>query len=163
MRRSTETARSIIAKAKRSARYWFSMASFQFGEGLRRLMADEDMQQKDLAILLERSEPWVSKVLNGKSNLTLQKMAEIAHALGGAVHVYVARQDHFVECIDLPRDHDIRLPAILQRSDSSGTMLPAAPHSDSDSPPVAIPGGMGSTVTSFAVLDRAIAGTPLVN
>ena len=62
------------------------------------------MKQKDLAALLGKSEAYVSRVLNGLENLTLEQMSAIAHHLGAAVHIHVAHQDRFVDWEETPRE-----------------------------------------------------------
>lgn len=94
---------TMISEARRSPKYWTAMSSLQFGDGLRRLMKTKGLSQRDLAAMLQRSEAWVSKILNGTENLTLRKMNEIAMLLRAAVHVHVAPQDCFVDWSEVAR------------------------------------------------------------
>lgn len=64
------------------------------------------MKQKDLAALLGKSEAYVSRVLNGLENLTIEQMSAIAHHLGAAVHIHVAHQDRFVDWEETPGDKE---------------------------------------------------------
>lgn len=124
VKRRNRAFKSQIAEARRSPRYWTAMSAFQFSEGLRRLMREEEMTQRDLAHLLDRSEAWVSKLLNGTENLTLQKMNEVAMLLGAAVHVHVARQSSFVEWEEVSAED---LHQRVDRSAHSMTKTMAAP------------------------------------
>lgn len=45
-------------------------------------MQDQGISQRDLARRLGRSEPWISRVLNGRENTTLKTVAELAWGLG---------------------------------------------------------------------------------
>jgi transcriptional regulator with XRE-family HTH domain len=45
-------------------------------------MQEQGISQRDLARRLGRSEPWISRVLNGRENTTLKTVAELAWALG---------------------------------------------------------------------------------
>lgn len=45
-------------------------------------MQEQGISQRDLARRLRRSEPWISRVLNGRENTTLKTVAELAWALG---------------------------------------------------------------------------------
>lgn len=45
-------------------------------------MHEQGISQRDLARRLGRSEPWISRVLNGRENTTLKTVAELAWALG---------------------------------------------------------------------------------
>ena len=45
-------------------------------------MQEQGITQRELARRLGRSEPWISRVLNGRENTTLKTVAELAWALG---------------------------------------------------------------------------------
>jgi hypothetical protein len=45
-------------------------------------MREQGISQRDLARRLGRSEPWISRVLNGRENTTLKTVAEVAWGLG---------------------------------------------------------------------------------
>lgn len=66
-----------------------------------------EMKQTDLARLLDKSEAYVSRVLNGLENMTLAQMSAIAHQLGAAVHVHVARQDRFVDWVESTKSPEV--------------------------------------------------------
>jgi transcriptional regulator with XRE-family HTH domain len=51
-------------------------------ETLTAFMQDRGISQRDLALRLGRSEPWISRVLNGRENTTLKTVAELAWGLG---------------------------------------------------------------------------------
>lgn len=46
------------------------------------LLEQRNMKQADLARSLKKTPAFVSQLLNGKANLTLRTLAEVAHALG---------------------------------------------------------------------------------
>lgn len=51
-------------------------------ESLARLMAERNVSKADLARRLNKSRAWVTQLLNGKANMTIRTLAEVAHALG---------------------------------------------------------------------------------
>ncbi len=49
------------------------------------LMHDQNVTKAELARRLGKSRPWVTQLLNGKSNMTLETLALAAHALGAEI------------------------------------------------------------------------------
>lgn len=56
-------------------------ASLEFSASVAKILKDQDMTLKQLADLLGVKPPTLSEKLNGKTNLTLKSMAEIASVL----------------------------------------------------------------------------------
>ena len=54
--------------------------------GVIELMDSEDVNQADLARRIGKSRSFVSKILSGEQNLTLETLADLYHALGRSVH-----------------------------------------------------------------------------
>lgn len=50
-------------------------------ETIAKLMADQKVNKAELAKRLNKSRSWVTQMLNGKANVTLRTLAEVAHAL----------------------------------------------------------------------------------
>jgi transcriptional regulator with XRE-family HTH domain len=49
------------------------------------LMEQRNLKQADLARLLNKTPAFVSQLLNGKANMTVRTLAEVAYALGAKV------------------------------------------------------------------------------
>lgn len=64
-----------------------SLARIGFEEDLYRLMQAEQITRSELARRIESSSAYISKVLNGTSNYTLQTMAKLAEAVGAIVQI----------------------------------------------------------------------------
>lgn len=59
-----------------------------------RLMSAQNLSKADVARRLGKSRPWVTQLLNGKANVTVRTLAEVAFELGGEVKLDVmTRQD----------------------------------------------------------------------
>lgn len=98
---------SSLQRVRRSAAYWTELSIAEFTQGLRRLMGD--MKQKDLANAMGVTEAYVSTILRGDENFTIQQMNKIAHHLDAAVHLHVAKRDRVVrwrEVSDAPNQAD---------------------------------------------------------
>jgi transcriptional regulator with XRE-family HTH domain len=81
------------------------------------LLVDLGVSKAELAGRIRKSRAWVSKLLNGRQNLTLDTLAEIGWALGvrwEALPVAVARNN-------TPAVHDPAPPSWVQRQFSQGS------------------------------------------
>ncbi|HEX7182062.1 MAG TPA: helix-turn-helix transcriptional regulator [Thermoanaerobaculia bacterium] len=70
---------------------WPSLPLLEFTVALARAMkAKGDMKQKDLAETLGVTPPYISSVMSGNENLTIEQMSRLAEAVGGSLHVTIA-------------------------------------------------------------------------
>jgi transcriptional regulator with XRE-family HTH domain len=86
------------------------------------LLIDLEVQKSELAGRIRKSRAWVSKLLNGRQNLTLDTLAEIGWALGvrwEATPVAVARDN-------TPAARDPTPPSWVQRDISQGSSYSTA-------------------------------------
>lgn len=84
--------RSLIEKAKQGDYYWSSKLSMSFAMDIHRLMQQRGLSNVDLAQRIGVSQAYISKVLRGDANFTVQTMAKLASAVGARIHIQVA--DH---------------------------------------------------------------------
>lgn len=75
---------------KGSSDDWPSLALLEFTVALAKTMAANDMKQKDLARALDVSPPYISSVMAGNENLTIEQMSRLAEAAGGCLHLTIA-------------------------------------------------------------------------
>ena len=113
---SMERFRQFAREAESSVDYWASGPITDFIEDVWRLMEEQKVSRAELARRLGTSRAYVTKLLGGNANFTLQTMAKVAMALGSQVHVHVAGRDVLTRWID-------ELPAAQQGTDAS---LPSA-------------------------------------
>lgn len=64
-----------------------------FATSLERAIAHADITRSDLARALEKSPAWVTKVLRGDENLTIETMCKLAEAIAHEVHIHMAPKD----------------------------------------------------------------------
>jgi transcriptional regulator with XRE-family HTH domain len=83
----------MSAKARLSTDYWVTGPIVEFTEDICRLMDEQGVSRAELARRLGTSRAYITKLLGGDANFTLQTMTKISMALGAAVHVHVAPQD----------------------------------------------------------------------
>lgn len=72
--------------------YWVENTKIDFAIALERLMERVGINKSQLAKHLGTSPAYVSKVLRGDANLTIESMVKLARAAHGSVHIHVAQQ-----------------------------------------------------------------------
>jgi len=95
-----ERFRDFVAKAQTSVDYWVSAPITEFIEDVWRLMEEQKVSRAELARRLGTSRAYVTKLLGGNANFTLQTMTKVAMALGSQVHVHIAGRDVLTRWID---------------------------------------------------------------
>ncbi|HSG39702.1 MAG TPA: helix-turn-helix transcriptional regulator [Thermoanaerobaculia bacterium] len=82
---------------KGTADDWPSLALLEFTVALARMMkANGDMKQKELAEKLGVSPPYISSVMAGNENLTVEQMSRLAEAAGGSLHLTIAPKGVYI-------------------------------------------------------------------
>jgi transcriptional regulator with XRE-family HTH domain len=74
--------RSLLAQAKKRDAYWVGKAIHDFTEDLYRLMEDRGMSKAELAQRIGKTPAYLTKVLRGNSNFTVDSIVKLVHALG---------------------------------------------------------------------------------
>lgn len=54
-------------------------------ETIARLMAEQNVSKADLALKLNTSQAWVTRLLSGKANVTVRALAEVVYVLDPSV------------------------------------------------------------------------------
>ena len=72
----------LLRNVEQSEQYWISGAQIEFSMKIVNIMKEENLNQKQLAGILEVSPAYVSKLLAGNQNLTLNTMIRYARKLG---------------------------------------------------------------------------------
>jgi hypothetical protein len=70
--------------------YQSEKAKLDFAVALWALMQRNDVSRTDLAEALEKSSPWITKVLRGDCNFTIDTMVKLAAAAGGDLCLHVS-------------------------------------------------------------------------
>lgn len=100
LRKSIERYRQFLGEARKSVDYWVAGPITEFAEDIWRLMEEQKVSRAELARRLGTSRAYVTKLLGGNANFTLQTMTKVAMALGSTVHVHVADQKAVTRWID---------------------------------------------------------------
>jgi plasmid maintenance system antidote protein VapI len=100
LRRSLEKYSQFLERARKSVDFWVDGPITEFIEDIWRLMEEQKVSRAELARRLGTSRAYVTKLLGGNANFTLQTMTKVAMALGSTVHVHVADQKAITRWID---------------------------------------------------------------
>lgn len=84
--------RALVDAAKATDKYWIENAKHDLAFGLHRQIRRGGMSNAELATKLGVKPPYISKVMRGDENLTIESMVKLVRAAGGRLHIQVADQ-----------------------------------------------------------------------
>lgn len=82
----------LFEKAEGRESYLAASIILEFTEGLYDLMQAHNISRKELAKRLGTSPAYITKVLRGNVNFTVDSMVKLAKAVGGTVQVHVGQE-----------------------------------------------------------------------
>jgi transcriptional regulator with XRE-family HTH domain len=82
--------KELIDEAKDRDTYWTASMILDFTEGLHKIMEANGVTRSDLARRLRVSPAYITKVLRGNVNFTVDSMVRLARAAGGEVSINIA-------------------------------------------------------------------------
>ena len=83
----------LLEQAKKGNDYWVAKISQDFTEEVSQIMQQKHITKKDLADKLETSPAYITKVMRGNTNFTVESMVKIASSLDMQLHVHLAPKD----------------------------------------------------------------------
>jgi transcriptional regulator with XRE-family HTH domain len=81
--------KELIDEAKDRDTYWTASMILDFTEGLHKIMEANGVTRSDLARRLRVSPAYITKVLRGNVNFTVDSMVRLARAAGGEVSIHI--------------------------------------------------------------------------
>lgn len=79
----------MLKQAQKGLRFWTHTAMRQYVVAVINRMETREMSRADLAKEMEVSPAYVSKMLRGEANFTLETMVKLARAVGGRLQVSI--------------------------------------------------------------------------
>jgi transcriptional regulator with XRE-family HTH domain len=115
----------ILQRTKQSIHYWTQVAMGDFVTAVLARMESREMSRADLAKRLEVSPAYISKVMRGDANFTLESMVKLARALGGRLRVDIVDEGAVAAAnkVTLPAQAAIASVSHEQVNASERTML----------------------------------------
>ncbi len=99
---TTDRKRTRTSMDEGSVDDWPSLALLEFTTGLARMMKAraKPMNQARLAKAMDVSAPYISSVMSGNENLTIEQMSRLAAAVDCTIHIAVVEKDLRVRWIE---------------------------------------------------------------
>ena len=92
----------LIRRSAKSVDYWTQVAIRSFVSELTERMVARDMNKAALAAKIGASPAYVSKVMRGDANFTLETMTKLAMAVGGKVQARIVDGDSRIHFASVP-------------------------------------------------------------
>lgn len=84
---------SILDKFRETLDYELANVEMDFTDSLEALMQRRGVNKSELARRIETSPAYITKILRGSTNFTLETMVKLARALDGELHVRVCAKE----------------------------------------------------------------------
>ncbi len=84
------TLKDRLRKIRKTHEYRLEKVKLEFVQGITRVMALKEINNAELARRLDTTPAYVTKVMRGDTNFTLDSLVKITHALDSRVHIHVA-------------------------------------------------------------------------
>jgi len=108
--------RALYDKAKKSDTFWIEKALLEFTEDVIGRMEQVGMSRSQLAAEIDASPAYVTKILRGSTNFTLQSMVRIGRALGCELRTHLQPEGMQSKWFDVL----IHKPATIKLSSGEG-------------------------------------------
>jgi transcriptional regulator with XRE-family HTH domain len=107
----------LFEEAEQHDDYWVAGAILEFTEGIVREMERQNVTRTKLARRLGTTPAYVTKILRGKANFTLDTMVRLARALDTELHVEILeRGGHSTQAAVPQRTAEARAAALRARA-----------------------------------------------
>lgn len=95
-----KSARRWHQSLNQDPQYWGEHIKLDFAHALDRMLRQSGMSRSAMATALRSSPAYITKVLRGDTNLTIETMAKLAMAVGSRVHIHISEIDNRVRWIE---------------------------------------------------------------
>jgi len=94
------TLSDYLNTAKQEDTYWIEDAKIGFAVEIERHMERCQINKRQLADRLGTSPAYITKVLRGDANLTIESLVKLSRAVEGTLHIHVAHRTADVRWLD---------------------------------------------------------------
>jgi transcriptional regulator with XRE-family HTH domain len=101
----------LLSEAKKRDAYWVARTISTFTEELHQLAGQGNITRAELARRLGTSPAYITKILRGNVNFTVDTMVRLARAVGGQLHLHMTPQEHEVETLKAEEQQEPSTPA----------------------------------------------------
>ncbi|HHJ19984.1 MAG TPA: XRE family transcriptional regulator [Gammaproteobacteria bacterium] len=89
MAHSSKRFAKLLERAKQRPQYWVSKITLEFANTLSDMLKGKDISRKELAGIVETSPAYITKVLRGDANYTVETMVKLAMAVDARVEIHL--------------------------------------------------------------------------
>lgn len=89
----SKRAAAFLVKAEEGSSYWLGKSKLDFAVKLHQHMKAKEIKNVDLAARINSSAPYITKVLRGDANLSIESMVKLAHAVGGELTIDIKHRE----------------------------------------------------------------------
>jgi transcriptional regulator with XRE-family HTH domain len=93
----------LLSEAKKRDSYWVARAIATFTEEFHKLAEQGEISRAELARRLGTSPAYITKILRGNVNFTVETMVRLARAVGGQLQLHVGPQEQEMEPLQLEK------------------------------------------------------------
>lgn len=97
---------AMLKEAKSKDSYWVEAAKLDFALELTRHMKVQVVSKADMAKLLGTSPAYITKLLRGDANLTIESMVKASRVLGCDFHTHIANRNASVKWFEVHINDD---------------------------------------------------------
>lgn len=115
---------------QRAIAYWSEAAFLSFTEDLLEQLRKEGINQAELARRVGVSRGYLSRVLRGQENLSLETMSKLALGAGASVRLHVAPITQVTRWIDVTRIGDVAIELADESGETGRPSIPATPFAN---------------------------------
>ncbi|MCK5857858.1 MAG: helix-turn-helix transcriptional regulator [Abyssibacter sp.] len=114
MSRTTyESFDALFSDVERHPGYWAEQIKLELAYELERLLRRRGLNKTAFATVIGTSPSYITKLLRGNVNCTIENMARLVHALGGRVHLRLADTNEVANWAHLARGSRHQRPSRL--------------------------------------------------
>jgi transcriptional regulator with XRE-family HTH domain len=95
------TISALFAASRCRDTYWIEAAKIDFTEEVCKCMEEQRVSRKELAKRLNSSPAYITKILRGNANFTLESMVKISRALGGELRCHLQPEGFMSQWFDV--------------------------------------------------------------
>jgi transcriptional regulator with XRE-family HTH domain len=92
--------RNLKAKVKSRDGFWIEKLKLDFTKALTAQLERKKIKKAELARKLDLSAPYITKVMRGDENLTIESMVRLSRAAGGRLHLHISDENSDVSWIE---------------------------------------------------------------
>lgn len=85
----TNQEQTQVEKARERDSYWVERVKLDFAIKLNKLRIKKEVSAAELARKLRKSPPYISRILKGDENLTIESMVKLSRSVGGSLKIEI--------------------------------------------------------------------------